>query len=184
MVARRIWHTATRLLPIAALSSAADVFAPLNQQPFRFITNSSALSADMPRAAVIALSHGGGPMPLMDDPSHAEIVRSLRTRVPEILKLGTDAAPRAIVLVTAHWSERHPTISSANKHKLYYDYYGFPPETYELKYDAPGSSDVAKEVFNALSGVGLSPQLDEERGQSILHTTPPPLSDRTTRNQP
>lgn len=103
-------------------------------------------------------------MPLLDDPMHKDIIYSLKNRVPKILRLGTPQAPRAIVLVTAHWSEQVPTISNADKHKLYYDYGGFPPETYKLKYDAPGSPAVAKEVFGTLQKAGLKPDTDGERG--------------------
>jgi len=103
-------------------------------------------------------------MPVMGDPGHAELIKSMTERVPSILRLNTTDAPRAIVLVTAHWSERKPTISNGKKHKLYYDYGGFPPETYKLKYDAPGSPDVANEVYNLLEGAGFSPEMDEERG--------------------
>ncbi|KAF2430972.1 Extradiol aromatic ring-opening dioxygenase [Tothia fuscella] len=118
----------------------------------------------MTRGAVISLSHGGGPMPVLGDPGHADIVRSLKTRVPQILRLNTPEAPRAIVVVTAHWSERKPTISNGNKHDLYYDYGGFSPESYKLKYPAPGSASVAKEVYEALKGEGLQPDNDGERG--------------------
>jgi aromatic ring-opening dioxygenase catalytic subunit (LigB family) len=119
----------------------------------------------MPRGAVISISHGGGPLPLLGDPSHTDIVRSLKTRVPKILRLGTPDAPRAIVLVTAHWSEKTPTISNSSKHKLFYDYYGFPSEAYKIKYDAPGEPDVAKEIFSAFSAQGLKPKMDPERGK-------------------
>jgi aromatic ring-opening dioxygenase catalytic subunit (LigB family) len=107
-------------------------------------------------------------MPILGDPSHKDIVKSLKTRVPEILRLNSPDAPRAIILVTAHWSESKPTISNAENHKLYYDYYNFPPEAYKLKYDAPGSPAVAKEVFQALSDAGLEPKNNDERG--ILNT--------------
>ena len=88
--------------------------------------------------------------------------------MPSILQLGTADAPRAIVLITAHWRARKPTISSGKKPKLYYDYGGFPSETYKLKYDAPGSPDVAREVYDVLESAGLSPELDEERGIPLL----------------
>lgn len=103
-------------------------------------------------------------MPVLGDPGHKEIVRSLKTRVPEILKLNTEEQPKAIIIVTAHWSERNPTISSAKKHSLYYDYGGFPPESYKLKYDAPGSPEIAKEIGDALAKAGLKPEYDENRG--------------------
>ncbi|KAJ4195163.1 hypothetical protein NW755_002582 [Fusarium falciforme] len=115
-------------------------------------------------APVVALSHGGGPMPLLDDPSHKDIIYSLKNRVPKILKLGTPEQPRAIVLVTAHWSTDKPTISSGASHRLLYDYYGFPRETYSLKYPAPGHPEVAREVADALKEEGLEPELDDERG--------------------
>ncbi|RDL35692.1 Extradiol aromatic ring-opening dioxygenase [Venustampulla echinocandica] len=116
------------------------------------------------RAPVVAVCHGGGPMPILNDPGHAGLIKSMRTRVPEILGLGTASAPRAIVLVTAHWDERNPTISNGKKHSLYYDYHGFPPETYKLKYDAPGSPEVAAEVYDVLQKAGMNPQTDDQRG--------------------
>jgi len=103
-------------------------------------------------------------MPVLGDPGHKEIVASLRNRVPKVLKLGTPDAPRAIVVVTAHWSTQHPTVSSGTKHSLYYDYGGFPPESYKLKYDAPGSPEVAGQVKDTLDKAGFKTVLDSERG--------------------
>jgi aromatic ring-opening dioxygenase catalytic subunit (LigB family) len=119
----------------------------------------------MPRGTVIALSHGGGPLPILGDPHHAAITASLKTRVPKLLRLGTPDAPRAIVVVTAHWSTARPTVSSGAKHALLFDYYNFPAEAYKLKYDAPGSPAVAAEVFDAMKKEGLDPVLDPERGK-------------------
>ncbi|KAF4458199.1 hypothetical protein F53441_50 [Fusarium austroafricanum] len=115
-------------------------------------------------APVVALSHGGGPMPILGDPKHKDIVYSLKNRVPKILKLGTPDQPRAIILVTAHWSTAKPTISSGASHKLLYDYYGFPRESYSLKYPAPGHPEIANEIADSLREQGLTPELDDERG--------------------
>lgn len=107
-------------------------------------------------------------MPILGDPDHAQLIESMKTKVPEILGISSNSStpspPKAIVLVTAHWSESRPHISSAQHHDLLYDYSGFPPETYKLKYPAPGSPEVAKEVFDLLDGAGLKPVLDEKRG--------------------
>ncbi|KAH7128823.1 Extradiol ring-cleavage dioxygenase, class III enzyme, subunit B [Dendryphion nanum] len=122
-------------------------------------------SSNMTRLApVISISHGGGPMPVLGDPSQAEIAKSLRTRVPKILKLGTPEQPRAIILVTAHWSTDVVTISSGAKHELLYDYYGFPPEAYQLKYDAPGSPEVADLIEGKLKEAGILCKKDSKRG--------------------
>ncbi|KNG44426.1 Extradiol ring-cleavage dioxygenase, class III enzyme, subunit B [Stemphylium lycopersici] len=114
-------------------------------------------------APVISLSHGGGPMPLLGDPSHAAITKSLQKKVPKILKLGTPEAPKAIVLVTAHWSTSKVTISSGSKHELLYDYYGFPPESYQIKHDAPGSPEAAEQVAKALKEAGIDCEKDAKR---------------------
>ena len=152
---------ALKLIPAPKVLSPV----PLQQQPISFAAMSTTNST---RGAVISLSHGGGPMPVLGDPGHKEIIRSLKTRVPEILRLNTPERPRAIVVVTAHWLERNPTISNGKRHKLYYDYGGFTPETYRLKYDAPGSPEVAREVGEALKSVGLTPGHDDERGRLAM----------------
>jgi aromatic ring-opening dioxygenase catalytic subunit (LigB family) len=103
-------------------------------------------------------------MPLLNDPAHHELTKSMSTRIPQVLSVGTPSAPRAIILITAHWQERLPTISSAKKHKLFFDYGGFPKEAYALKYDAPGSPEIAKQVYDLLQGAGFTPEMDEERG--------------------
>ncbi|KAG6034534.1 hypothetical protein E4U41_006510 [Claviceps citrina] len=118
----------------------------------------------MTLAPVIALSHGGGPLPLLGDETHESIVSSLRNRVPQILRLGTPSAPRAIVLITAHWSTDVPTISSAAHHDLYYDYYGFPPEAYEIEYPAQGDPAMASDIKRILEEDGLPARLDPSRG--------------------
>lgn len=46
-----------------------------------------------------------------------------------------------------------------------YDYYGFPPETYEIKYPAPGHPELAAEVAEAMRKEGLQGvTLDADRG--------------------
>lgn len=101
----------------------------------------------------------------MGDPDHKTITASLQTRIPQILRLQSPTErPRAIVLVTAHWSTPHPIISSGPSPSLLYDYYGFPAETYEITYPAPGAPALAARVAAAMKEQGLSPQLDDTRG--------------------
>ena len=149
-------------------SYSYNPFSYLNHHLPPFFSRASSTSAIpnmAPLAPVICISHGGGPMPILGDPTQAAITRSLQTRAPRILKLGTPDQPRAIVLVTAHWSTNVPTVSSAKSHDLLYDYYGFPPEAYQLKYDAPGSPEVAGLVENALKEAGLESRKDAVRGK-------------------
>ncbi|CAI6336334.1 unnamed protein product [Periconia digitata] len=132
------------------------------QFPFSSIMTNNTTTSRL--APVITISHGGGPMPVLGDPSHAAIVNSLKTRVPKVLKLNTPDQPRAIVLVTAHWQTDVVSVSSGEKPQLYYDYGGFPAKAYQLKYDAPGSPGVAAEVMRALEKEGVKSVKDEKRG--------------------
>ncbi|KAI5457765.1 Extradiol ring-cleavage dioxygenase, class III enzyme, subunit B [Mariannaea sp. PMI_226] len=160
---RRRITTPTLSTPILATHSSASrpVLRLQRQNIFLNYYHTSKMSTVGP---VVALSHGGGPMPILGDPGHDSIIYSLKNRVPKILKLGTPEQPRAIVVVTAHWSTAKPTISSAASHNLLYDYYGFPPESYQLQYPAPGSPEIARELHDALATEGLASELDDERG--------------------
>jgi aromatic ring-opening dioxygenase catalytic subunit (LigB family) len=113
------------------------------------------------RASSFFVPHGGGPMPLLNDPSHQQLIEFLSNKGRKII---SENKPKAIILVTAHWEEAQPTISSAPQHELYYDYYGFPRETYNIKYPAPGHPEVAKQVFDLLKNAGFQPKLDPKRG--------------------
>ena len=53
------------------------------------------------------------------------------------------ATPAAILMVTAHWEETIPSFTGGASPELIYDYYGFPPETYALRYKAPGQPALA-----------------------------------------
>jgi hypothetical protein len=146
----------------AELSSNNTTFNPLisiQQFPLSSYTNNMSCLAP-----VIALSHGGGPMPLLGDPQHREIIKSLQNKVPKILKLGTPEEPKAILLVTAHWSTDKVTVSSGSKHELYYDYGGFPPESYQIKHDAAGSPEIAALVQRTLKDAGVECKGDGKRG--------------------
>ncbi len=54
--------------------------------------------------------------------------------------------PRAIICVSAHWITRGTMVTAMDKPRMIYDMYGFPQELYEVRYDAPGSPDLAEQV--------------------------------------
>ncbi|TEA17329.1 Extradiol ring-cleavage dioxygenase [Colletotrichum sidae] len=123
----------------------------------------------MPRAPVICITHGGGPMPIvgpmLGDKGHFELNTSLQTRIPSLLKLGTPDAPRAIVVITPHWRPDFPTITATAEPLLYHDFEpSHPPQSFEIEYKAPGAPDVAEAIYEALKEAGLEPVKDTERG--------------------
>lgn len=46
--------------------------------------------------------------------------------------------------------EAIPTLTSGTAPELIYDYYGFPPESYQMKYPAPGSANLAQRAAGLL----------------------------------
>lgn len=109
-----------------------------------------------PRA--IFISHGGGPLPLLGDPGHSEMVACLAQMAADIPR------PDAIVVASAHWEEAVPTITAQAKPPLIYDYYGFPPESYEIQYPAVGEPALAGAIHGMLSDCGIEAKLDDKRG--------------------
>ena len=112
----------------------------------------------MSKAEIVFVSHGGGPMPLLGDPGHREMVQ----RIKEITK--TLKRPDAILVISAHWEERVATVTSGAKPDLIYDYYGFPPESYQIRYPAPGHPQLAQQVVAAIESAGLPVREDSRRG--------------------
>lgn len=103
------------------------------------------------------IPHGGGPMPLLGDPGHSELIAYLSSIEADV------GRPSAIVVVSAHWEEPTPTITANPNPGLYFDYYGFPPETYEYTYPALGSVELAQRIETVLGEAGKEPRLDAER---------------------
>ena len=58
--------------------------------------------------------------------------------------------PRAVVVVSGHWEEPGFAVNTAPRPSLLFDYYGFPPHTYELKYPAPGEPALAERFVGEL----------------------------------
>lgn len=107
---------------------------------------------------VLFVSHGGGPMPLLGDPGHQDMVDRLTELAADLRK------PSAILVISAHWEEAIPTITSGTTPSLIYDYYGFPSEAYKIEYPCPGEPVLAQRVAQALDHAGIQARLDDQRG--------------------
>ena len=116
------------------------------------------------RLPTLYLPHGGGPCFYMDwtmgPPDTwdrmAAWLRGIDATLPE--------RPRALLVVSAHWEAAVPTVTTSAAPPLLYDYYGFPPHTYELKWPAPGAPELASRVRHLLSGAGFESGEDGQRG--------------------
>jgi 4,5-DOPA dioxygenase extradiol len=107
---------------------------------------------------ILYFSHGGGPLPILGDPSHKAMIEFMR-RLPSQLE-----RPDAILVVSAHWEEDAATLLGAPHPPMFYDYYGFPEEAYRIDYPAPGSPDLAQRIADLLSRRQIPARIDAARG--------------------
>lgn len=117
------------------------------------------------------ISHGGGPWPYMPEmaPAMAKLKHALESIAGE---LGT--RPKAVLIISGHWEEREFAVSSGATPGMIYDYGGFPPHTYQIRYGAPGEPELAARVHGLLTAAGLPSKLDPQRGYD--HGTFVPLA--------
>lgn len=114
------------------------------------------------RMPVYFVPHGAGPCFFMDwNPPDAwnhtrAFLEGIRAQLPQ--------TPRAIVLVSAHWLAPRFITANAAQPELIFDYHGFPPHTYQLRYDAPGAPTLAADVAARLASAGLPSVQDSTCG--------------------
>lgn len=87
--------------------------------------------------------------------------------------------PRAIVVVSAHWEASGPVrVTGVESPTLIYDFSGFPPELYDLRYPSPGDPALAADLVRRLAKEGVQATVDPRRGLDhgawvpVLHAFP------------
>lgn len=143
----------------AGLAASAAAFAGAS------IAGSGERKAERtPRMPLAYVPHGGGPWPFVDIGfgDRAEL-DDLARYLKELGNL-PPVRPRALLVVSAHWEEQVPTVMTAARPPMFYDYYGFPPESYEIQWPAPGDPELASRVRELLAEAGLPTASDPRRG--------------------
>lgn len=72
--------------------------------------------------------------------------------------------PAAIVAVSAHTTAREPMLLAGDQHEAVYDFGGFDPKLYTLRYDAPGAPNLAPRVALLLQAAGLTVHVSGDSG--------------------
>ncbi len=108
------------------------------------------------------IPHGAGPCFFMDwDPADTwSRMEAWLRAIPEHVGI----KPKAIVVISGHWEAPEFTVNVQSAPPLLYDYGGFPPHTYELKYPVPGSPALAERVRALLGQAGFDTAVEERRG--------------------
>lgn len=112
---------------------------------------------------VVFLPHGGGPWPFVDmgwDIKDADALAAYLKSVKAVPK----TPPKALLVISAHWEERLPTVMTSSAPPILYDYYGFPPKSYEIQWPAPGAPALAARVQELLGKAGVPTNTDDSRG--------------------
>lgn len=106
--------------------------------------------------------HGGGPWPFIEGSFKTAFaplgawLRDFQQSLP--------ARPKAMLVISAHWETPELRLNTVSRPQLYYDYYGFPEQTYRLSYPAPGAPELVPQVKSLLEASGFPVSLDSERG--------------------
>ena len=116
---------------------------------------------------IIFIGHGS-PMNAIESNEYTESWRQIAKTLEK---------PRAILMLSAHWiTENETRISTNEKPEMIYDMGGFPPELYRVRYDAPGSREIADEIASLLQNTKIA--LDPTRGydhgvwSTLIHLFP------------
>ncbi len=119
--------------------------------------------ASSARQPVVYLPHGGGPWPFVDglgDPAELSALAGYLRALP---RLGP-TAPRAVLMISAHWEESLPTVSASPRPPMLYDYTGFPAESYQVTWNAPGDPALAARVRSLLGAAAIDSAASADRG--------------------
>lgn len=108
------------------------------------------------------LSHGAPP--LFEDPGWMAQLFAWARSMPR---------PQAVLIVSAHWEAAPLTLSTSDAHVTpVYDFGGFDPMYYRMRYDTPDASALATRVLGAL---GDDDEVHESRSRGLDHGAWVPL---------
>ncbi|MDE1901209.1 MAG: dioxygenase [Alphaproteobacteria bacterium] len=119
----------------------------------------------MKRMPTLYISHGAGPCFFMEmGPPFAPDAFDKMASYLRGISGALEQRPRAVVVVSAHWEEKLPTVTMSAQPSLIYDYIGFPEHTYHLQYPAAGDPALAAQVCALLGDAGIVSAADAVRG--------------------
>ncbi len=123
----------------------------------RLRSNGAMHSTSLPLPALF-LSHGS-PMTALEPRAAGAFMQRLGPALTAAF-----GRPRAIVALSAHSLARQPALLAAARHSAVYDFGGFDPRLYTLRYDTPGAPELASQVQARLAAAGITVQSVDQGG--------------------
>jgi aromatic ring-opening dioxygenase catalytic subunit (LigB family) len=108
------------------------------------------------------LSHGGGPWPYMNGPfrRHFDVLEASLAQMPATWA----ERPKAVLMISGHWESDVFEVMSSPHPGMVYDYSGFPADTYQVIYPAPGDTILARRAAGLINQAGLPTRFNEDQG--------------------
>jgi 4,5-DOPA dioxygenase extradiol len=93
----------------------------------------------------------GNPMNALEKNRYTEAWRSFGQSVPR---------PRAILVVSAHWYVHATAVTAMPRPRTIHDFFGFPPELFDVRYEPPGLPELYQEVADIVHPTWVGADLD------------------------
>lgn len=115
------------------------------------------------RAPAFFVGHGN-PMNAIENNTFTRSLKTLGERIQR---------PKAILVISAHWSTPYNAIGIHQRDTLLYDMYGFPDALYQVAYPAPNADFLVSDLQKLLPGLHVEERnLDHGVWSVLVHLFP------------
>jgi len=97
----------------------------------------------------------GAPLLAVENNEYTQFLTQLGKTLPR---------PKAIILFSAHWESSMQRVSEVDTYETIYDFGGFDPELYRIKYPAQGNQQISQEIKELFTKNGVPFEVEKQRG--------------------